>query len=383
ASDYAECKDVGSILILQGRADEKRPYTKTIATQMWLLGYEFPNTLMFFTKEKIYILASQKKAKILQPLQSESDGVPIEILVHGKDGDKNKEIFNQLISAIKDSGSAVGVITGDATDGKLVDEWTAAYAPEKKDIAERNISRIISNVLAVKEDSEIKSERTAAEMCNAAMQDYFIDEMAKTFDEGKSISNEKIAEKVANALSNDKLSKRLFSKVPLLEMAEWAAHPSVQSGGKYDLSPNAESSSTPLHAGTVVCTLSMRYFMYSATISRTFMIDPTPEQEGNYGFLLDLHKKMLGWMQPGVTMGDVYAKAVESVRELRADLESHFAKSCGWVTGIEMNDGINELKAGNAETLKANMVVVLRLGLENMTNQKAGDKQSKNYSYQL
>ncbi|KAJ2557067.1 FACT complex subunit spt16 [Coemansia sp. RSA 1933] len=383
ASDYAECKDVGSILILQGRADEKRPYTKTIATQMWLLGYEFPNTLMLFTKEKIYILASQKKAKILQSLQSGSGSVPIDIVVHGKDAEANKETFGKLILVIKSSGSSVGTITGDATDGKLVDEWTAAYGPDKAAIAESDIGRFISGVLSVKEDSEIKSEKVAATMCNAAMQDYFIDEMAKTFDEGKSITNEKIAEKVANVLANDKLSKRLFSKVPLLDMAEWAAHPSVQSGGRYDLSPNAESSTAALHAGTVVCTLSMRYFMYSAMISRTFMIDPTPEQEGNYGFLLELHKKMLGWMQAGTAMGEVYTKAAEAVKEQRPDLESHFAKDCGWVTGIEINDGVNVLKRGNIETLKANMAVVLRLGLENMKNEKASDKQSKNYSYQL
>ncbi|KAJ1665550.1 FACT complex subunit spt16 [Coemansia sp. RSA 1646] len=365
------------------RADEKRPYTKTIATQMWLLGYEFPNTLMFFTKEKIYILASQKKAKILQPLQSGADGVPIEILVHAKDSDTNKGTFSRLISVIKDSGSSVGVIAGDATDGKLVDEWAAMYAAEKTAITEHNVSRFISSVLAVKEDSEIKSETAAATMCNAAMQDYFIDEMAKTFDEGKSISNEKIAERVANVLTNDKLAKRLFNKIPMLEMAEWAAQPSVQSGGKYNLSPSAESSSAPLHAGTVVCTLSIRYFMYNATISRTFMIDPTPEQEGNYGFLLELHKKMPGWMQAGATMGSVYGKAIEFVKERRPDLESHFCKDCGWVTGIEMNDGVNELKPGSEETLKPNMVAILRLGLENMTNEKAADSQSKSYAYQL
>ncbi|KAJ2611732.1 FACT complex subunit spt16 [Coemansia sp. RSA 1804] len=351
--------------------------------QMWLLGYEFPNTLMIFTKEKIYILASQKKAKILQPLQSVADGVSLEVLVHGKDADKNKETFRTLVSVITGNGSSVGVLTDDATDGKIVDEWAAAYGPEKAAIAEHSVNRFVSSVLAVKEGSELESEKTAAAMCTSAMQDYFIDEMAKTFDEGKNISNEKIAEKMANVLVNDKLAKRLFPKVPILDMAEWTAHPSVQSGGKYDLSPNAGSSPAQLHAGTVVCTLSMRYFMYNASISRTFMIDPTPEQESNYSLLLGLHKKMLGWMRPGAVMGEVYAKAAEHVKESRSDLVDHFSKSCGWVTGIEMSDGVNELKAGCTETLKPNMVLVLRLGLENMTNQKAADKLSKNYTFQL
>lgn len=32
--------------------------------QFWLLGYEFPTTLMLFTLDAIYILTTQKKGKI-------------------------------------------------------------------------------------------------------------------------------------------------------------------------------------------------------------------------------------------------------------------------------------------------------------------------------
>ncbi|KAI9505707.1 FACT complex subunit spt16 [Coemansia spiralis] len=383
SADSPECKAVGSILVLQGRSDEKNPYTKTIATQMWLLGYEFPNTLMLFTKSKLYIVASQKKAKILQPLENVPSGIPLEILVHGKQEDKNQEMLAQLISAINDNGSAVGVIANNSTSGKLVDEWNAVYAPSKAGIAEHDISRFLSSILAVKEENEIKHEKVAATLCTTVMQDYFIDEMENIFDEEKSITNEKMAEKIANVLVNDKLAKRLFSKIPMLEMAEWSTQPSVQSGGRYDLSLNAESSSAQLHAGTVVCTLNMRYFMYNATIARTFMIGPTPEQEGNYNFLLKLHKHMLGWVRPGETMSSVYAKTIDYVKEHRPDLESHLSKDCGCVTGIEMSDSVNIINSKCNETLKANMTISLRIGLENLVNDKAADKQARNYSYQL
>ncbi|KAJ1959536.1 FACT complex subunit spt16, partial [Dipsacomyces acuminosporus] len=375
--------DVDSILVLQGRSDEENPYTKTIATQMWLLGYEFPNTLMLFTKSKVYVIASQKKAKILSPLESTPGGVPIEIFIHTKDAAKNQEIFDKTIAAIKDCGPNVGVLGKEQTNGKLVEEWASALAPSKSSLTEINIGPAISKALALKEDVELKYEKTAASICSSLMRDYFIDEMANTFDEGKSITNEKMSERLSAVLGNDKLSKRLFSKVPMLDMIEWSTAPVVQSGGRYDLSPSAASDSAQLHAGTVICTLNMRYFMYNASISRTFMIGPTPEQEKNYSFLLGLQKQLLTWLKPGEKMGAVYNKALAYVREHRPDLEGNFVKDCGFVTGIEMNDGINVISPSSKEVLRASMVLTLRIGLESMDNPKGTDKQTKTYAQQL
>ncbi|KAJ2793669.1 FACT complex subunit spt16, partial [Coemansia furcata] len=127
----------------------------------------------------------------------------------------------------------------------------------------------------------------------------------------------------------------------------------------------------------------IRYFMYNATISRTFMIDPNPDQDKNYSFLLELHKQMLGWMKAGESMGALYAKAENYVKEQRPDLADNFVADCGSVTGIEMRDGVHTIAQGNAELLQANMVVTLRVGLQGLTNGKATDKQSKTYAYQL
>ncbi|KAJ2722612.1 FACT complex subunit spt16 [Coemansia sp. Benny D115] len=374
---------VDSILVLQGRSDESNPYTKTIATQMWLLGYEFPNTLILFTKSKVCVIAGQKKAKILEPLQAASDGVAIEILVHGKDPAKNEQVFARAIGALRESGSRIGVIGSDPTPGKMVDDWTAAFAPSQSAFLMVDASAAIANVLAVKEESEVKYEKTAAKLCSTTMHSYFVDEMAGIFDEEKSITNDKMAERISGVLANEKLTKKLFGSVPMFDMVEWGAHPVVQSGGQYDLSPAAESNGSQLHAGTVICTLSMRYFMYSATISRTFMIDPTPEQEKNYSFLLALQKQALGWLKPETTMGAVHSKIVAYVEENRPDLVPHLVKNFGYVTGIEMDDGTNSISAGSTALVRPNMVFTLRVGLENMENDKASDKQSKRYAYQL
>ncbi|KAJ2854310.1 FACT complex subunit spt16 [Coemansia erecta] len=381
--DLVEQSDVDSVLVLQGRSDETNPYSKTIAIQMWLLGYEFPNTLILFTSDKVYIVASQKKAKILETLQGVSGGVAIEIFVHGKDASKNQEMLEKTIAVIKSCGSRVGTIAIDKPSGKLVDEWDTAFAPLKPSFSETDVGSAISDLLAVKEEGEIKYQRTAGKMCSSIIHGYFIDEMAGIFDEEKSITNDKMAERVASVLTNDKLAKKLFAGIPMLDMAEWSTHPIVQSGGHYDLSLNAENNTLQLHAGTVICTLSMRYFMYNASISRTFMIDPTPEQEKNYSFLLGLQKQALGWIKAGATMGAVFSKIVSHVNEHRPDLKENLTDDFGFVTGIEMTDDNNKISSGCTTTFKPGMVVVLRVGLKDMVNAKATDKFSKTYAYQL
>ncbi|KAJ2440453.1 FACT complex subunit spt16, partial [Coemansia sp. RSA 2337] len=151
-----------SVLIIQGRSDEKNPYTKTIATQMWLLGYEFPNTMMLATESKLYVVASPKKAKILEAIQGTPGGVSLEILVHGKEADKNKEMFGKVVSILKSSGSTIGVISKETTGGKFVDEWAAEFAASKSSFTEADFGPVLSRVLAVKDDSEIKYEKTAS-----------------------------------------------------------------------------------------------------------------------------------------------------------------------------------------------------------------------------
>ncbi|KAJ1726760.1 FACT complex subunit spt16, partial [Coemansia biformis] len=359
-------------------------YNKAIALHLWLFSYEFSDTILLFTREKLLITTQRKKAKLLQSLQGAADGVPLEISVIAKEPcPENAAAYATTIAAIKASGATVGHIASETSTSSIAEEWGSAFAPAKGDLALCDIGPLLSDVLAVKEKSEIKHEKAAAAVGAVIMQDYFVEEMARIFDEEETVSNRALAERVEGALATKSVERRLASRVADLEMIEWSSPPGVQSGGQYDLSPLARSTTEALHAGTVVCTLSARYFMYSASVSRTFMIDPTPEQEKNYLFLLEMQKKALAWLRPGAAMGAVYDQAAAYVREHRPDLAGNFAQDCGFVTGFEVCDGTNVLAAGCERSLAAGMVVVLRVALENMSNSKAGDARAKTYAYQL
>ncbi|CAI8605379.1 unnamed protein product [Vicia faba] len=75
-------------------------YLKSTALFLWLLGFEFPETIMVFTKAQIHILCSQKKASIIESVKkSARESVGVEIVLHVKpkndDGASLMEAINR------------------------------------------------------------------------------------------------------------------------------------------------------------------------------------------------------------------------------------------------------------------------------------------------
>ena len=108
--------------------------------QTYLLGYEFPSTLMLLTKRKVYFVVSSTKgassflhsrprspqadhldssAKLLGPIMTApasagEDKVEVEILTRTKDDAENKKLFQRILDVI---GSEVSLLRwlGEAT----------------------------------------------------------------------------------------------------------------------------------------------------------------------------------------------------------------------------------------------------------------------------
>ncbi|KAJ2160116.1 FACT complex subunit spt16 [Coemansia sp. RSA 552] len=372
-----------SLLIPHGTV-EHDIYNKTIAIHLWLFGYEFLDTVLLFTKDKLFVMTQRKKAKLLQELQGTADGVPLEISVISKEPTpENTAVYDAAIATLKKSGEAIGMIANEKATSKIINEWNQAFEANAAEFTTKDIGPFVAEVLATKEKSELKYEKAAGAISTVLMQDYFVDEMARVLDEGEKVSNRGLAERVEGApFSNKSVMKKLGGMVPDLDLIEWSGFPAVQSGGQYDLSFEARSNTEAVHAGTVVCTLSMRYFMYNASVSRTFIIDPTPEQEKNYGFVLDLQKQVLGWARAGEQMGAVYDKAEAYVAQHRPDLVGHLTADCGFVTGLELRDGVHTLERGNERKLAADMVLIVRVGLEQLTSAK-GTGRGRTYAFQV
>ena len=53
--------DFDAFTVALGPAVEEIRYSKTIGLQLWLFGYEVPDTILLFTKSCVYVITSKKK----------------------------------------------------------------------------------------------------------------------------------------------------------------------------------------------------------------------------------------------------------------------------------------------------------------------------------
>ncbi|KAK1831609.1 FACT complex subunit-domain-containing protein [Podospora conica] len=378
---------VSSLLILMGKMDSEQPeFHKNNSMHFWLLGYEFPTTLMLLTLDTLYILTTQKKAKYLD--QIKGGRFPVEVLVRGKDAAENAKHFVKITDTIKAAGKKVGVLAKDTSKGPFIDEWKKAFAENCKDAEEHDISQALSSAaFSVKDEAELRAMRTSSKACVALLTPYFLDEMSSILDQEKKITHRALADKVYNKLEDPKFWKTVElpgrQKLPSdfdIEQLDWILEPVVQSGGKYDLRWNLDTDKDTLHPGIIIAAMGLRYKSYCSQIARTFMVDPNKSQESNYKFLLAVHNLILKEIRDGVTVKDVYIKAHNLVKSKKPELEKHFLKNVGYGIGLEIKDPTLLINSKNQRALRDGMTLCITTGFNDIVNPTAQDKNSKTYS---
>ncbi|KAL6791688.1 FACT complex subunit domain-containing protein [Trichoderma camerunense] len=380
---------VSSFVIMMGKVEEVPEFHKNNAVHFWLLGYEFPTTLMLFTVDTLYILTTAKKAKHLEQLKG--GRFPIEVLVRGKDAAENEKLFVTVADKIKEAGKKVGVISKDTSKGPFVDEWKKVFAEHCKEVEEVDISTALStHAFSIKDESELRAMRTASKACVALMTPYFLDEMSNILDAEKKVKHSVLADKVDKKLDDNNFWKtvELPSKGKLpsdLDPAQldWILPPSIQSGGKYDLRFSTDPNDDNLHAGIIIAALGLRYKSYCSTIARTYLVDPNKSQESNYKLLSMVHNTIIKEIRDGMTAKDVYAKALGVIKSKKPEMEKHFLKNVGWGVGLENRDPTLVLSAKNQRVLKDGMTLIINTGFQDIENPQPQDKNSKIYSLVL
>ncbi|KAF9174824.1 FACT complex subunit spt16 [Mortierella sp. AD011] len=376
-------QNVSSLLVVLGNmTDEDNMYQKTTALQIWLFGYELTQTLMLFTPDTLHVVTGGNKAKILESLKTwEGPQFPIEIHARTKDEAHNEEIFQKIVEIIAKNGDRVGVFAKDTQTGGFATAWEAAMGKYQKPIERVDMSSGVAEVFAIKDDEELRSTKMATKLSSLLMKNYFIEEMSQIIDEERKITHEKFAEKTEDVLLDERMFKQLkFPADAAAGNPEWCYTPIIQSGGNYDLKTSAVSNEKELHAGTIICSLGVRYKSYCSNIGRTFLIDPNKTQEKNYNFLLDVQRKILDTMKEGVLIKDVYSRAMDFIRNRRPDLEKKFVKNLGFGTGLEFRESNYLLNGKNTRELQRDMIFSLAVGFQDIENPKATDEKSKKYS---
>ncbi|KAM0787049.1 hypothetical protein ACM66B_006314 [Microbotryomycetes sp. NB124-2] len=381
--DAAPLGDVEWLLVVAGNSDEENPYRKGSALQAYLLGYEFPSTLVLLGNNKVWFVVSSSKAKLLQPLKTppegQDDAVQVEILIRTKDDKENKDLFMRIIDLIGD-GNKVGTLPKDKMAGKFVTEWQNVLQSSGKDLKEVDVAAGVSALMASKEPEEIRNETYAAKMTNKLMS-HFSDAMSDAIDSQKKITHEQLGEQIEQKLEDGKFwKKQNLGDDFETGFGDWCYSPIIQSGGNYDLKSSAQTDDQRLKPGVILCSLGIRYKSYCSNVGRTFMIDPHSTQDKNYLYLLELQKFVVGELKEGVTCRDVYVKAIEKIQSEREDLMPHFVKTCGFAMGLEFRDSAYTLGPKCTRKIKNDMIFSVSLGFQNIPDPK---KQGQVYAISL
>ncbi|CCM03865.1 uncharacterized protein FIBRA_06015 [Fibroporia radiculosa] len=409
-SDYSSISDVQALLLTSGDpAGEDEPIRKGTAFQTWLLGYEFPSTFILFQRDRVYVLCSASKgvaltmfshnvsdepffaAKILSQIKGSGSPVPVDVLIQAKAKEPPTDALPKFLQAYA-THSRVGALTKESQSGKLVEEWNKAISELEPKPTLIDMAPAVSAFMAVKDEDELKSMRAAANLTSTLLAHHVVLKLETILDREAKISHEAFATQIESRLGygEGETAKgpdmKVWSKGRGLTDVDWSSTefcytPIIQSQSTstgYDLSPAAESSSDDIaHKGVFLVALGMRYKGYCANLGRSFIVDPSKEQEAIYHLLTSLQGEIIQHLKEGAVARDVYQRALTFIKEKKPELEKHFVKNVGHGMGMEFRDSTYLLSSKNGRTLRSGMVFNLVLGFQDL------EENGKKYSLQL
>ncbi|KAJ0407686.1 hypothetical protein ATCC90586_001868 [Pythium insidiosum] len=372
--------DADAFCVVSGRANqEESGYRKSAVLQIYLLGYlEFPETLMIFTPDKLYVLTSGKKYAMLEAIQGGNDSseVKLELLKRNK-ADNNAENFKILADALKQSGSVVGMLTKENPQGELVASFNEVV--KQTGLQQVDVSKGIEIAICVKEAEELENIRWASALTCKIFKNKFMEDMEVIIDDEKSVPHEKISNDVEEIFEDPSKIKVTIDPVDI----EPCYPPIIQSGGKYDLKPSAQSNNDPLKYDVIICSIGARYKGYCSNVGRTFFIDPTSSMEKAYELLREAHDMCVQELRPGRTIAKVVEKVRKFIQSRNATLFGKLTKNLGFGIGLEFRESCNLLTAKNTTTIVEGMAFNVAFGFQDIPIPDSQRKKKKIDNYAI
>ncbi|KAI4364642.1 hypothetical protein MLD38_020704 [Melastoma candidum] len=378
--------DADVLAIATPPPSEDLRYLKSSALNVWLLGYEFPETVMVFMKKQIHFLCSQKKASLLEVIKkSAKEVVGADIMMHVKtksdDGTASMEaIFSAIRSLSKADGhqqAIVGHVAREAPEGRLLENWSERLKGAGFELAD--VSEGLSDLFAIKDSNELLNVKKAAHLTANVMKNFVVPTMENVIDEEKKVTHSSLMDETEKAILEPTRAKVKLKA----ENVDICYPPIFQSGGQFDLRPSAASNDELLYydsASVIICAIGSRYNSYCSNVARTFLMDATPFQSKAYQVLLKAHEAAISALKPGSRLSAAYSAALTVVQKEAPDLVPHLTKSAGTGIGLEYRESGLSINAKNEKVVKENMVFNVSLGFHNLKN---NSNNAKNHNFSL
>lgn len=360
-------------------------YQKSLALSTLFFGHQFPETIMVFLSRQIHFLCSQKDSDVLKPLRMHiSKEAGVDIVLHIlKKGDDGSALMDEIIRAVcahsESNNVVIGHLAREKPEGKFLEAWSEKLHRSRLKLFD--VSSGISELLAVKDVTEIVYVKKAAFLAASVMRKYVVSKVEKIIEDEKKIAHSELmvlTEKIL--LSPINIDVKLKA-----ENVDICYPPVFQSGGKYDLRPSAFSNDDDLHydsGSVIICALGAKYSGYCSNVARTFLIDCNAEKCNAYKVLRQAHDAAIAALTPGSKCCSSYQAAVAVIRDKAPELLPFLTKSAGTGIGIEFRESWLSLSEKNDRTLKEGMIFNVSLGFQNLID-KTNNEKTKEFSLWL
>lgn len=358
-------------------------YLKSSALNIWLVGYEFPETIMVFLKKQIHFLCSAKKASLLDVVKkSAREAIDVEVIIHVKGkGDDGTGLMDSIFRAIHSQASSgdhdvpiVGHISREAPEGKFLETWDEKLKNAKFELSD--VTTGFSDLFAVKDETELTNVKKAAFLTSSVMRQFVVPKLEKAIDEERKVSHSSLMDDTEKTILEP---ARIKVKLKA-ENIDICYPPIFQSGGEFDLKPSASSNDENLYydsTSVIICALGSRYNSYCSNIARTFLIDANSKQSKAYEVLLKAQEAAIGALKSGNKVNSVYQAAVSVVEKEAPELVANLTKTAGTGIGLEFRESGLSLNAKNDRILKPGMVFNVSLGFQNLQTDTNNPKTRK------
>ncbi|ESQ38472.1 hypothetical protein EUTSA_v10028377mg [Eutrema salsugineum] len=379
-----------AIAVATPPASDDLRYLKSSALNIWLLGYEFPDTIMVFTSKQIHFLCSKSKASLLEVVKKPAHAeLKLDVVMHVKvnKADDGTGQMDAIFRAIRDislgdgkDSQVVGHIAREVPEGKFLETWTERL--KNADFQFVDITGGLSDLFAVKDDTEIINVKKAAYLAFSVMKNVVVPKLENVIDEEKDVTHSLLMDLTEKAiLEPTKANVKLRA-----ENVDICYPPIFQSGGKFDLKPSAASNDELLTydpASIIICAVGARYNSYCSNVARTYLIDANSLQSKAYEVLLKAHEAAINALRPGRKLNTVYQAALSVVEKEAPELVDKLTKSAGTGIGLEFRESGLNINAKNDKILRPKMAFNVSLGFQNLECESESRSKNKKFSLLL
>ena len=377
SNDISCFKPLDAFVLIRGKYiqdNELSQQTKTSYIHEYILGYDFADSIIFFSPKTVYFVVSSKKKLMLESIKK-PDGInvpEIKIVLRVPANDNTPEIQKILENILKEINKDeinLGYLQKEKGIGKTVEEFYKV-AENMNRINLIDTPLLVDEILQIKDELEL-SLLDISSKYSCYLLEYLNKEFENDVEDEKTITHQKISEEIKKLTGKENFNKKFLAKNKVdISSIEIKYMPIIQSGGKYTWDPFTPSDSNKLTSDIIICKAFATYKEYNSQVIRTFMIDSDKTQQNQYKILLAAFEKMILLLKEGIkqeiTFGEIYNQIADFIISKDENLKNSIPECMGYSVGIEVSNDNLRITENCKIPVQKGMSLFLYLSLENI-----------------